>query len=72
MEGMPSVQNIRHNGTGGMRSFCFTAVAPMKCCVIIWEGCFVKIKNDSGIMEWWNDGTMKRSNRDEKSKLECN
>jgi hypothetical protein len=30
---MPSVQNIRHNGTGGMPSSCFMAVAPMKYCV---------------------------------------
>jgi hypothetical protein len=39
---MPSVQNIRHNGTGGMPSSCFMAVAPMKCCVTIWEEFIVK------------------------------
>jgi len=45
MEGMPSAQNTPHNGTGGMPNSCFTAAAPMKCCVTIWEGFTAKINN---------------------------
>jgi len=42
MGGMPSAQNTHHNDFGGMPSSCFTAVAPMKCCVTIWEEFIVK------------------------------
>jgi hypothetical protein len=40
--------------------------------VTIWEESIAKIKHGLGIMEWWNDGTMEQSNREEKSKLEYN
>ena len=30
------------NGTGGMPSSCFTAAAPTKCSVTIWEGSICK------------------------------
>ena len=69
---MPSAANIPSSDFGEMPNSCFMAAALTKSCVIIWGEYFVKIKNDSGIMEWWNDGTMGRSNRDEKSKLEYN